>query len=253
MNWYDYPVCVPFGNPNYDTLYGGSHDMDVRTPPNTMITALVDGTITDISAPTWGKQVCLQISGFRAPYMAYLHLAAVNPALHVGFAVKMGDIIGWSGGCTEESQYAGSSNPTGENFLNDPGQSSQPQTGIALMYGPVYGVGAGWKPFPPIDGNLNPLPLIQYARAHENGTADTAHRQAAMLNQQWQLLIPGLRYPTGIYQDWYAQALKGVFYGPPISEELQGETWEGQTCIRQYFLGGYCEDIGGVHHWYRFA
>src|SRR5579875_1892854 len=99
MNWYDYPVCVPFGNPAYDTQYGGAHDMDVATPPNTLITALVPGVVTDISAPIWGKQVCLQIAGFSAPYMAYLHLSAVNPVLRSGFTVRAGDIIGWSGGC----------------------------------------------------------------------------------------------------------------------------------------------------------
>jgi len=253
MKWYEYPICVPFGSTNFDTQYYASHDMDVATPPNTPITALVDGVVTDISAPPWGKQVCLQISGFKAPYMAYLHLSAVDPHWQIGYKVAEGDLLGWSGGCNIESQYSGTSNPTGQNFLNPPSQSSRPQTGIALMYGPIYGQGAGWAEFPPIDGNLNPMPVLQYALAKQNQAASTASYQVAMLNEQWRLKIPDLRMPTGIYQDWFAQAQKGVFWGPPISPELQGFTWTGQPCVRQYFTGGYVEDVAGVHHWYRYA
>lgn len=209
MNWHDYPICVPFGNPNYDAHLGGSHDMDVATPPNTPITALVDGVITDISAPTWGKQVCLQIEGFAASFMAYLHLAAVHPALRLGDRVKKGVIIGWSGGCTLPSQYSGTSNPTGQNFLNSPEMSSRPQVGIALMYGPVYGQGVGWTVFPPIDEKLNPMPLLQKVSAIVQ-----VDYQASALRTMWDAILPGIPTGTGIYKSWYGKAQQGVFFGP---------------------------------------
>lgn len=185
MKWFEYPICVPFGNPNYDAGLGGSHDMDVQAPPNTPITALLPGTVVDVSSPSWGMQVGIKLDKpyNGIPYMAYLHLAAVKPGL-LGTHVNKGDLIAWSGGCTQAGQYNGTSNPTGRNFLNDPSMSSQPQAGIALMRGPIYGTGAGWSTFPPIDHSLDPTQLILDARkgatmaglpngAHDDGTTIT--------------------------------------------------------------------------------
>lgn len=249
MQWFEYPVCVPFGNPNYDAALGGSHDMDVRTPPNTMITALADGVITDISAPAWGKQVCLKVSGYNAPYMAYLHLSAVHPSRHVGEAITTNTVIGWSGGCTSESQYTGTQNPTGENFLNTSEMSSQPQTGIALMYGPVYGSGAGWVNFPPIDFRLDPMPLIRQAIDRLQASQFQANALVAM----WNACISNIRMGTGIYNSWFQQAKSGAFYGPAVTQEITGgTTWDGTPCIRQYFLGGWCEWVNGISHWYKY-
>lgn len=162
MNWYEYPIVVPFGNPNYDSQLGGSHDMDVAPPPNCPVTALLPGTVCDLSAPSWGKQVGLQLDTpyNGVPYMAYLHLSAINPQLVIGGHVDTGDLIGWVGGATQASQYAGTANPTGQNFLNAPIMSSQIQVGIALMRGPVYGDGSGWVSFPPIDMSLDPTQII---------------------------------------------------------------------------------------------
>lgn len=257
MNWFEYPVCVPFGNPNYDSAYGGSHDMDVRTPPNTPITALIPGHITDISEPSWGKQVCLQVGGLPAPYMAYLHLSAVHPALAPGSPVNEGQLIGWSGGCSNPAQYAGTSNPTGQNFCDASSQSSQPQTGIALMNGPIYGQGAGWKqfpvplpnPLPPDIAALNPMPLIQRAIQQ----AQTAQYQEVALQSMWSAVLGAVRNPTGIFNSWLQQAKAGNFYGPAISQEITGgKTWNGTPCIRQFFLAGWCEWIDSFPHWYKY-
>lgn len=165
MQWFEYPICVPFGNVNYDSGLGGSHDMDVQPPANTVVTALVAGTICDLSSPSWGKQVGVELDTpvNDVPYMAYLHLSAINPALSIGEHIVEGTIIGWTGGAYEAAMYNGTNNPTGENFLNDVSMSSQIQVGIALMRGPIYGSGAGWKVFPPIDESLNPGSLIDNA------------------------------------------------------------------------------------------
>lgn len=168
--WFMYPFTIRFGDPNSNVLLGGPHDLDVGPPANYPVTALLAGTIVDISAPIWGKQVGVQLDHpyNGIPYMAFLHLSAVNPALRKDQHVSVGDLIGWVGGATDEAQYAGTSNPTGHNFVNDPSQSSQIQVGVALMRGPVYGQGAGWVDFIAhgVDWSLDPTQLILDARQH---------------------------------------------------------------------------------------
>jgi hypothetical protein len=162
--WYLYPVCVPFDNTNFDTQYGGSHDMDVQTPLGTPVTSLVSGTVSSVTQPTWGWQIGIQLDTAigTAPYLAYLHLGAVKPGLAVGQRVSVGEIIAYSGGANSSAELGSNTNtPFGPQFIDDPSQSSQPQTGIALMRGPEYGVGAGWTPLP--DPTLDPTPTLNQA------------------------------------------------------------------------------------------
>ena len=97
MNWFDYDICVPFGNPNYYSALGGSHDMDIAAPPNTPVTALLSGWVSSITSPRWGRQVCIHLESRYndIPYMAYLHLSAVEPHLTTNAWVNRGDVIGW--------------------------------------------------------------------------------------------------------------------------------------------------------------
>jgi hypothetical protein len=162
--WYEYPIVVPFGNPNFDSNLGGSHDLDIGAPPNYPVTALLSGKVASIDTPAWGKQVGILLDSpyNGVPYCSFLHLSAVNPALSIGHHVAVGDLIGWVGGANNQAQYAGTSNPTGQNFLNDSFNSSRIQAGFALMRGPSYGH-AGWEVFPPIDWSLNPTQIIMDA------------------------------------------------------------------------------------------
>lgn len=193
MAWYDAPITVPFGNPNYDVLYGGAHDMDVKAPPNEPITALLPGTVSSINTQVpWGEQIGIQLDTpwKGIAYMAYLHMAAVNPALRVGSRVRAGDIVGWAGGATSAAQYAGTSNPTGHNFVNDPSQSSQTQIGFALMRGPAYGIGAGWTQRP--DPALDPTGILQAARGGTLGIPQTATEPAGAPGADVLSSIPNL-------------------------------------------------------------
>ena len=243
--WYNYPICVPFNDPNFDVGYGGSHDLDVATPPNTEVTSLVNGTVASIDSPTWGKQVGIRLTTpiGNASYFAILHLSAISPAIQIGTRVKVYDLIGWSGGCTHELQYAGTSNPTGENFLNTPDQSSQPQTGIALMRGPEYGIGAGWTQYP--DPQLDPTHLLMSFRNMPNLIA----RQQAAINI-WQAIIPGLPTDTGIFSMWYEDYIQGIFHGPAVTEEEPYTDWTGNKGVKQIVLAGQYEWINGVGKFY---
>jgi hypothetical protein len=161
MAWYDGArVSVPYGNASYDVGMGGSHDMDLALPVDTPITALRAGTIVDLSSPAWGRQVGVALAQpvNNVPYMSYLHLDAINPALQMGQHVEAGDLIGWSGG--ENSVPAGASNPTNTHFTNPLTQSSQSQIGLSLQYGPKYGSGAGWVSNPEGHPELNPSVLL---------------------------------------------------------------------------------------------
>lgn len=242
MTWFNNQICVPFGNPNYDSAYGGAHDEDVSATPNTPVTSIVSGVVCDLSSPSWGKQVGIALDSnwfqlsHSVPYWAYLHLSAINPTLRIGNRVQVGDLIGWSGGCTVASQYNGTSNPTGSNFLNNPSQSSQPQIGFALMRGPVYGSGPGWENFPPVDYALDPTPILQAAR---NGVIPMDY-QAAWLQVIWNYLVQ-VDYTTGIAHSWQALARNGTFYGPPLGGEKDGTTWDGAKIKIQCFAAGWCE------------
>src|ERR1700751_3984005 len=122
--WFMFEICVPFWNNSFKVAFGGAHDLDIGAPPNSPVTALLPGTIVSITKPPpdWGEQVGVELDEpFNGiPFMAYLHLSAVNPALAVGRRVSKSDLIGWVGGANEEAQYAGTSNPTGRNFVNPP-------------------------------------------------------------------------------------------------------------------------------------
>lgn len=244
--YYTYPICVPYGNLNYDVSLGGSHDCDLAAPPNCPVTLLRSGTITDISTPTWGKQVCLKLDQpvNGVAYMAYLHLSAVSPSIHLNDHVEQGTLIGWVGGANSASQYEGTSNPTGMNFLNTPLMSSRVQVGIALMRGPVYGEGGGWDP---IDSSLDPMPLIVAAAAAWKSNPWATPFQEQNWKDMW-----GTAYPqtTGIAL-WHADEYRdGRFHGPPTDAEALAFTDRGQSVIRQKFAGGFVLDQGGSKTWY---
>lgn len=168
--WYNYDINVPYGDPNFDAGLGGSHDMDVRTPIDTPITALVGGVVSSVSSPTWGKQITVKMDNpvNGVPYIAYLHLDAIAPGIGVGTKLQPGTLIGYSGGANSYSQLNSAiaaspyQLPSGlEHFLDTAFMSSQPQTGIALSYGPEYGSGAGWAS---IQSALDPTPLLNSIR-----------------------------------------------------------------------------------------
>lgn len=242
--WFQNGVAVPFGNANYDTALGGSHNMTFHCAPNTPITSVTNDTkITDISSPTWGKQVTVEltepVNGHH--YFSYQHLSAINPSLKIGDIVHYNDIIGWSGGCTSPGQYDGTHNPTGQNFCDSPAMSSQPQIGIALCDGTGYGY-AGWKVFPPIDETLNPWPVIEaYEQAMIPPPSDYNFAEWSAL---WRCVVSSVDPHSGIAQKVYAAWQEGKNYGFALSPEMDGYDKDGKACISELLSGG-------VAYWYR--
>jgi hypothetical protein len=245
MHWYEYDIVVPFGNVNFDSALGGAHDLDLGCPANHPITALLSGSISSITSPAWGKQVGVAldhpING--KPYCAYLHLSAVNPTLRVGMHINVNDTIGWAGGGNTEAQYAGTRNPTGQNFLNDTFNSSRIQAGFALMNGPEYGV-IGWTVFPPIDWALDPTQIILAARKGVPVSSPVAWNEYVIF--LWELSKPalnamGLNVPprdTGIFHVWGATVGKPNFLGLVASWEIHHKDENNEDAIFQVFSGG---------------
>ncbi len=257
MEWFHGANGVPFGNPNYDSGLGGSHDLTVLAVPNTPVTALLEGTVSDISYPSWGAQLCVELT---TPYNGHrffcegLHLAAINPALSKGAHLSAGDLVGWSGGCNTDAQYAGTSNPTGKNMLNTPFMSSQPQVGIALHDGPAYG-GAGWRVFPPIDWSLDPTPILTAARQmHPNpGILEQAKNIYEATREMLVACYQGVaRTDTGIAALWFRaytdpNPAKRVNAGPPTTLEFPFKDWSGRPGVCVFFQNGMrIEFVNGV-------
>lgn len=252
MQWFDAPVGVPFGNPNYDVSLGGSHDMTFVLDPNTPITQICKGYISDISSPSWGKQVTVRIADGPInghAYFAILHFSAINPSLTLGQLLDYDQLVGWSGGCTIDSQYWGTSNPTGSNFLNIPSMSSQPQIGIALCDGPKYG-GLGWKSFPPIDQSLNPQPVIDNYRKWKESMVQKPNYQRIQFEKTFTAIWPDVDVNSGIAGLAYQSYLNGHDRGPAISREFHSPNWDGIDCIMQAFSGGLYHWINGSGQWF---
>lgn len=251
--WFQYPVGVPPLNTGYDTGLGGSHDMTILCPPNMEVTSLVSGVVSDLSAPSWGKQIGVKLdSPFNGkPYYANLHLSALNPALTVGQRITIGDLFGWAGGANNTSQYLGTSNPTGQNFLNSPDMSSRVQVGIALMDGPSYG-GAGWKNFPPLDLNLDPSKIVLWARIGEQPVPTPVPPSPTPFKQQqfdavWKTTGHGIRwFGSGLYHARLQAMLLGKLASCyPIEDEQKTSMdglaiidWNGKPIIWQSYSDG---------------
>ena len=161
--WYMYGFGNLFGQG--DPGIGGEHGIDIETPPDTPVTFLLGGIITDISRPDYGIRVTWKLdTPWRGiPYAYQIHLDAVNPTLKVGMHINPGDLMGWSGGENSLAQLNGANNPTKTHFVDSAYMSSGPHTEFGFSYGPVYGQGAGFadiKAHP----ELNPLPFINEVR-----------------------------------------------------------------------------------------
>lgn len=163
--WYEYPFGMTFGAGEFG-FNGQEHGADLETPIDTPITALLPGTVTDISSPSWGKQVTWKLDQpyNGIPYMYQIHLDAVNPVLQVGSHVNAGDLIGWSGGANSAAQVGNATNPTGTHYYDDPSMSSGPHTEVGFSYGPVYGSGAGYADISQ-HPELNPVPFLDEVRS----------------------------------------------------------------------------------------
>lgn len=161
--WYEYPIGLTFGMS--DGSIGFEHGADFEVPLDTPITALLPGTVTDISAPAWGRQITwkLDVPYNGVPYMYNIHLDAVNPAIQVGTHLNAGDLIGWSGGANSAAQVGNHSNPTGQHYFDSPTMSSGPHTEVGFSFGPQYGSGTGFasSPVPA----LNPVPFLDAVRS----------------------------------------------------------------------------------------
>lgn len=248
INFYEYPVGVPFGDPNYDSSLGGSHDLTYQTPPNIPVIQLADGIISDISSPTWGKQICIKMDRpvLGHDYFAILHLSAIVPKLSLGEHIQKGTLVGWSGGATNSGQYGSTLNPTGSNFTNSPDMSSMLQTGIALHDGPSYG-GLGWKVFPPIDMTLDPSIVVTSYQSWLDSQPVSVNYREEQAHLTWiatqQLLLTCYHTQavetTGIHALWLKAYLAGLNMGPPLTPETDYLNWSGSPGVCQWFINGY--------------
>ena len=257
--WFMYEIIVPFGDSNYDTHYGGAHDLDIGTPldyaafANYPVTALLPGTILTITDGKdasgnhiWGLQVGIRLDHAYngVPNMAYLHLSAVEPTLRMGHPhVAKGDLIGWVGGGTDPHDYDRRSNPLGQNFLNTPSRSSHIQVGVALMRGNEYG-NQKFNKWPPIEWDLNPTQIILDAQKDflKGGPEVFSNELCIAVFNSYFVSIGKTPPPrdTGIFNDWRSQWIHGNYKGCCLGTEYPVTLPNGDPGVAQNFADGTC-------------
>jgi hypothetical protein len=137
----------------------GENGIDLGMPMGTPVTSLTAGTVLTSGYYAGGGVVTVESTlplGIGAASVYYQHLDLNNPALHPGSVVKVGDLIGWSGG-----QLSGGHHPSTRQFSSGPH--------IEIGINAPFSKNGLWHPLGP---NINPLPWLQALVANGPGTTD---------------------------------------------------------------------------------
>ncbi len=123
MSWLDFPVTHGY-YPNYNPNVGDTpHDaVDIGTPLDTPITALLPGTVKQADYAGWGGEIFIQPDDPKYPEYYYYHPDIVE--VKAGQHVNAGQEIALSGG-----QTSGGSHPAA------PQWSSGPHTHVGFFTG----------------------------------------------------------------------------------------------------------------------
>lgn len=140
--WYQFTNLHNYG-------VGPEHGTDLETPPDTPMTAILAGTVTDVGYYPWGGQITWQLDNPSAahgvPYEYIIHLDAINPQIKKGSHLDAGTFLGYSGGELPGQVGNAPQLPVGySHHATDPQYSTGWHEEIGLTYGPVYGTGSGY-------------------------------------------------------------------------------------------------------------
>lgn len=139
----------------------GENGIDLGMPMGTPVTSLTAGTVLTNGYYGGGGVVTVESTlplGIGVASVYYQHLDLNNPALTPGKTVKVGDLIGWSGG-----QLSGGHHPSSRQFSSGPH--------IEIGINAPFGKNGLWHPLGP---NINPLPWLQYLVANGPSATDLA-------------------------------------------------------------------------------
>lgn len=133
-------ICITqYWNGNNET------GIDLGMPQDTPLTSLVDGQVLGREDQYGGGGVVSIGFGYNgATYsLYYQHLDVIPQNIQPGVDVKVGDLIGYSGG-----QLSGGTNPSSTKYSSGPH--------LEIGFNAPYG--GAWHP---LGANFNPLPLLQ--------------------------------------------------------------------------------------------
>lgn len=139
----------------------GETGIDLGTHYHTRITSLTAGQVLGTGVYDGGCVVSVsgEIGG-RVVAVYYQHLDEIASGIAPGVAVKIGQLLGWSGG-----QLAGGAHPSTRRYSSGP----HIEVGIDAPYGGMWNP-KGYGP------NINPLPWLNSVAIGANGpTAFVAH------------------------------------------------------------------------------
>lgn len=133
-DWFQYTI----GHGYYPTINSSILDTphfanDIETPFHTELTAPLAGTVSKADFQSWGGELFIKPDDTSKPTYYMYHLDTLDPAVHAGAHVALGQNLGLSGGenTNETGEYPGSQHPT------DPMWSTGPHTHIGWFDGYV--------------------------------------------------------------------------------------------------------------------
>lgn len=142
----------------------GENGIDIGLPPGTPVTSLTAGQVLTNGYYGGGGVVTVESTlplGIGVASVYYQHLDLNNPAMVPGHQVKVGEVIGWSGG-----QLSGGHHPSSRAFSSGPH--------IEIGINAPFSKNGLWHPLGP---NIDPMPWLETLVAHGPNTTDIISSQ----------------------------------------------------------------------------
>lgn len=191
----------------------GENGIDLGMPMGTPVTSLTAGQVLTSGYYGGGGVVTVESTlplGIGVASVYYQHLDLNNPALTPGKQVKVGDVIGWSGG-----QLQGGHHPSSRAFSSGPH--------IEIGINAPFGKNGLWHPLGPC---INPLPWLQYLVKNGPGTSDIVASQPTIVSAAPVAMTTMVRGTGPVADSWVSieQRLDGLMKFAPLT--VTGLGWQ---------------------------
>lgn len=230
-----WPWLLPLARPHITQYFkggfngSGENGIDLGMPAGTPVTALYAGTVLTSGYYGGGGVVTTESSvpGLGVASVYYQHLDLNAPAMVPGRKVKVGDVIGWSGG-----QLSGGHHPSEPRFSSGPH--------IEIGFNAPFGKNGLWHPLGP---NVNPLPYLQKLVANGPSTTDIVTSSAPPPAQTVQTSFTNFTRGTGPVGDSFVAVETRLNDDMTIAYPSIGGDW---TKIMPWNWGQTTQDVQQV-------
>lgn len=189
----------------------GENGVDLGLHHGTPVTSLTSGQVLSNGYYGGGGVVTVEstVPGIGVASVYYQHLDLNNPALTPGKSVKVGDLIGWSGGQLSGGHHPATCCSTGDH--------------IEIGVNAPFGRSSLWAQLGP---NVNPEPWIQSLIQHGPSAADIIGSQPGPLGGTPQAFTAAIR-GNGPVADDFASVEQAIDDLMTIQSLSAGIGWSG--------------------------